>query len=41
MTTVHAATATVTQKTVDGPNNKDWIGGRGILTCRRSIKRGN
>jgi glyceraldehyde 3-phosphate dehydrogenase len=26
---VHAATAT--QKTVDGPSNKDWRGGRGIL----------
>ena len=29
MTTVHAATAI--QKTVDGPSNKDWRGGRGIL----------
>ena len=29
MTTVHAATAT--QNTVDGPSNKDWRGGRGIL----------
>ena len=29
MTTVHAATAT--QKTVDGPSNKDWRGGLGIL----------
>ncbi|MDY0330677.1 MAG: type I glyceraldehyde-3-phosphate dehydrogenase [Thiomonas sp.] len=29
MSTVHAATST--QKTVDGPSNKDWRGGRGIL----------
>ena len=29
MTTVHAATAT--QKTVDGPSNKDWRGGRAAL----------
>jgi len=29
MSTVHAATAT--QKTVDGPSDKDWRGGRGIL----------
>jgi glyceraldehyde 3-phosphate dehydrogenase len=29
MTTVHAMTAT--QKTVDGPSNKDWRGGRGVL----------
>ena len=29
MTAVHATTAT--QKTVDGPSNKDWRGGRGIL----------
>jgi glyceraldehyde 3-phosphate dehydrogenase len=29
MTTVHAATAT--QKTVDGPSQKDWRGGRGSL----------
>jgi len=29
MSTVHAATAT--QKTVDGPSQKDWRGGRGIL----------
>ena len=27
MTTVHAATAT--QKTVDGPSNKNWRDGRG------------
>ncbi|KAG1225005.1 hypothetical protein G6F68_020013 [Rhizopus microsporus] len=27
MTTVHATTDT--QKTVDGPSNKDWRGGRG------------
>ena len=30
MTTVHAVTAT--QKTVDGPSNKDWRGGRSALT---------
>lgn len=29
MTAVHATTAS--QKTVDGPSNKDWRGGRGIL----------
>ena len=29
MTTVHATTST--QTTVDGPSNKDWRGGRGIL----------
>ena len=29
MTTVHATTAT--QKTVDGPSNKDWRGGRSAL----------
>jgi len=29
MTTVHAVTAT--QKTVDGPSQKDWRGGRGVL----------
>lgn len=29
MTTIHAATAT--QKTVDGPSNKDWRGGRGVF----------
>jgi len=29
MTTVHATTAT--RKPVDGPSNKDWRGGRGIL----------
>jgi glyceraldehyde 3-phosphate dehydrogenase len=29
MTTVHAMTAS--QKTVDGPSNKDWRGGRGVL----------
>ena len=30
MTTVHATTAT--QKTVDGPSNKDWRGGRSAMT---------
>lgn len=30
MTTVHATTAT--QKTVDGPSNKDWRGGRAALS---------
>ncbi len=29
MTTIHAATAT--QKTVDGPSNKDWRGGRAVF----------
>jgi glyceraldehyde 3-phosphate dehydrogenase len=29
MTTIHATTAS--QKVVDGPSNKDWRGGRGIL----------
>jgi glyceraldehyde 3-phosphate dehydrogenase len=29
MTTIHSYTAT--QKVVDGPSNKDWRGGRGIL----------
>lgn len=29
MTTIHAATAS--QQTVDGPSDKDWRGGRGIL----------
>ena len=28
MTTVHSTTAT--QKTVDGPSNKDWRGGRAV-----------
>ncbi len=33
MTTVHAATAT--QKTVDGPSNNDWRGGRGSASPSR------
>ena len=28
MSTIHATTAT--QKTVDGPSNKDWRGGRSV-----------
>jgi glyceraldehyde 3-phosphate dehydrogenase len=28
MSTIHATTAT--QKTVDGPSNKDWRGGRAV-----------
>lgn len=30
MTTVHSTTAT--QKTVDGPSNKDWRGGRAVAS---------